>query len=336
MLCRKAGEAVGMVIAWPLSKIGLGKGAGAVSGVLSSITAAGPGYFCEMGSGGQAPNLDSIYDDNATQVCDGKQDGYQQKLNDASTKWHAACAATTPPATCQDPNVLTQQTEMTYDDTKLGLSDIANLKSLAADVDGWYQKKRDFDYDDCKKDEKKEAKKKTEAKVNSEKSSSGDNSDKTPKKVDPDWKNGVDNAQFISLLEGDTSTLKIGPRGVHVGAFRDRRAVTPAEPTSASTAFAQAEFFYDCSGEWNSGSCNNEKGTNESAMWHFRWRARLRRYTRPNAIAQAAEELALGDLIAHARKFPLYSTDGYNERLRLQLQNAALSNVTDPRQLIVH
>jgi hypothetical protein len=39
---------------------------------------------------------------------------------------------------------------------------------------------------------------------------------------------------------------------------------------------AQAEYFYDCEGAWTSASCNG-KSADELALWHFRWRARLRR-----------------------------------------------------------
>src|SRR5262249_55414937 len=143
----------------------------------------------------------------------------------------------------------------------------------------------------------------------------------------------VQNSQFISLIEGDTATLKFGPRGVKVGAFKSKKARDPAEPTSAKFSFAQAEFFYDCSGAWNTSSCNNEKGTNESAMWHFKWRARLRRYTEPNIIAQATVLGAVADFGWQAKRFPLYAKDPFNEIVRLRLQGLALT--TDPNETFV-
>jgi hypothetical protein len=57
-----------------------------------------------------------------------------------------------------------------------------------------------------------------------------------------------------------------------VGAFRST--IDFRIPTSASFSLAQAEFFYDCSGSWQ--SCNQG-----DPMWKFRWRARLRRYNAP-------------------------------------------------------
>ncbi|HVW29677.1 MAG TPA: hypothetical protein VHC69_30145 [Polyangiaceae bacterium] len=334
MLCRKAGEAVAMVIAWPLSKVHLGQGASLFKGMLSSITEAGSGYFCEMGSGGQAPDLDSIYSDNAKQVCDKKQSNNQQQYDDASAKWHQACDATNPPATCMDPDPLgDDKTSMSYDDKKLTLSQINNLKSLENDVDHWHGEVENFDDDQCNKDQKQQMKQQTQTQQGNQ--NNGNNSNKTPKKVDPNWKNGVQNAQFMSLIEGDTSTLKIGPRGVKVGAFKDHRVNDPQEPLSAKSSFAQAEFFYDCSGDWDSSSCNNEDETHESAMWHFRWRARLRRYTEPNTIAKAVTIGALADFGNQFRRFPLYSTDIGNEQLRLKLQQVALAGVSDTKEMLI-
>jgi hypothetical protein len=336
MLCRKAGEAVATVIGWPLSIIpGLDKGMSLLRGILGSITESGAAYFCEMGSGGKAPNLDSIYDNNAKQVCDRTQDGNQKKYDQASAAWHQACNATNPPATCNDPDPLTgDQSSMTFDQQKLSLADINHLKSLENDVDHWHQEQENFDYDQCKKDQKKQMQQ-TQTKQQSNTSNNSGN--KKPMMVKTDWKNGVNNSQFLSLITGETKTLEIGVRGVKVGAFKDHRQNDPAKPPSMKFSFAQAEFFYDCSGDWDSSSCNNEEDTHESAMWHFRWRARLRRFNEPNAVAKVATDGALLDFGNQFRRWSLFSTDRGNEMLRLKLQQVALSGVRDAKEvLIIH
>ena len=40
-------------------------------------------------------------------------------------------------------------------------------------------------------------------------------------------------------------------------------------------AWAQAEMFYDCGTTW--AKCNGD----DEAMWHFKWRPRLRRFNQP-------------------------------------------------------
>jgi hypothetical protein len=337
VLCKKAGEAVAMVIAWPLSVIpGISEGMSLFKGMLGDITEAGSGYFCEMGSGGKAPDLDSMYDKNAKKVCDDKESGNQKKYDQASAAWHQACSATNPPATCTDPDPLLNgdQSTMTYDDKKLSLSDINNLKSLENDVDHWHDEVKNFDDGQCKKDEKKNMKQKTQT---SQKNTSNSSGNKKPMMTKTDWKNGVNNAQFLSLITGEPNILDIGPRGVKVGAFKDKRQKDPQKPLSTRFSFAQAEFFYDCSGEWDTSSCNNEEGTHESAMWHFKWRARLRRFNEPNAVAKIATDGALIDFGNQFRRFPLYSTDLGNEMLRVKLQEIALGGaLTAKDTLVIH
>jgi len=335
MLCGKAGEAAAMVIAWPLEKIGLGKGASMFEGFMSKIARAGSGYFCEMGSGGNAPDLDSIYDDQAKDTCSKRQEQMQIDYNKLTTDWHTACSKTNPPASCMDPDPFTNETSMTYDETKLTLSEISNLKSLAAKVDAKYQDIKNFEDEKCQKDEKKNMKEKTE--VPESKNSSSNSGNKKPMMTKKDYKNGVKNSQFMSLIYGETDFLGAGPRGVKVGAFKDRRVKEPAEPKSANISFAQAEFFYDCSGEWDTGSCNNEGGTHESAMWHFKWRARLRRYNAPNSYFDTALKLAVGEYGINAARFiPGMRFSGIgNSKLRLEIADAAKSSISDAKNNLV-
>jgi hypothetical protein len=134
----------------------------------------------------------------------------------------------------------------------------------------------EFDLEKCKKDKQQQ--------VDDEKRRSGANSGKeprknkngqgmTPKKVAPDFKNGSRQAQFIGLSHGRRQLLEGALSGVRAGAWRSRETIEI--PESGLHAFSQAEYFFDCKGKWTADDCN---GSGESAMWRFRWRARLVRF----------------------------------------------------------
>ncbi len=103
--------------------------------------------------------------------------------------------------------------------------------------------------------------------------------DKTPSKVKQDWHNGIKDAQIASLVYSDTnkSNSTYSARFVSIGS---RGNVTMSDPTFYQLiSWAQAEFFYDCKGDWGTDSCN---GTDD-AMWNFHWRARFRLFN-PDAF----------------------------------------------------
>ncbi len=95
----------------------------------------------------------------------------------------------------------------------------------------------------------------------------------TPKKLSPGWQNGVDAAQLNSIAFGRGAGLQAGEQGVRAGAWNQAPAGGAAR---GEQGFAQAEFFFDCTGRWSSASCNGP-ASSELALWNFRWRARLRR-----------------------------------------------------------
>ena len=78
---------------------------------------------------------------------------------------------------------------------------------------------------------------------------------------------------MIGLSHGRRELLELAPVGVKAGAWRSRERIEI--PESGLHAFSQAEYFFDCKGKWTSDDCN---GSGESAMWRFRWRARLVRF----------------------------------------------------------
>jgi hypothetical protein len=97
----------------------------------------------------------------------------------------------------------------------------------------------------------------------------------TPKKVLASFRNGVADGELVGLGYGDPKLLDLAPQFVKLGEWKHREDISRDE--IAELAVAQAEFFYDCDGAWTSKSCNGPGANDELAMWHFRWRARLRR-----------------------------------------------------------
>jgi hypothetical protein len=90
-------------------------------------------------------------------------------------------------------------------------------------------------------------------------------------KLVDDWKNGDSKAQIIGVSYGDTSFLEYSPKLVKIGSWEHEIEVTV--PVAGKLDVSQAEFFYDCNKQWHSDACKNG-----DPMWHFRWRARLRRF----------------------------------------------------------
>ena len=96
-----------------------------------------------------------------------------------------------------------------------------------------------------------------------------------------------------------------------IGALNNSKAGNIDIPTSAKLLWSQAEYFYDCSGPWTGNDCNCARGDGEESMWHFRWRARLRRYNRPYSnlefldVVEAPWHLSFSSAYARALAHPL-------------------------------
>jgi len=93
-----------------------------------------------------------------------------------------------------------------------------------------------------------------------------------------DLRNGSKEGQFIAGVLGDESRLRKDSKLVRIGAFNAKQMPTQIDPENARLpAWAQAEMFFDCGAEWMSEHCNGD----DEAMWHFKWRPRLRRFNQP-------------------------------------------------------
>jgi hypothetical protein len=285
-LCGKAGAAVGSLID-SLIPIDLGDASGLFSGIMEDVAKAGGSWFCELGGSGSPPNFDDLTNKTANKQCDEKKEGLQKQLDKDTSDWRAACGSAGVSCTLEfndpldpDSGIKSVMSGAKYDELvkstkpadKATLSDLQSKQAARdksqADVDN-------FKKSQCVKDEKKQINDKLK-KVPPAPASNGNGME--PMKVKKDWKNGIGAAQTLSLVNGEDSLLKRSPHGVRVGAQKDKRANVKIEtPEEAKYAYAQGEYFYDCDSVWTDEKCNKD----EEAMWHFRWRARLRRYNNP-------------------------------------------------------
>jgi hypothetical protein len=282
--------------------------ADAISGSIGKLVSAGGAYFCEMGTGGGAPDISSDLNKGAEDACDEERARLVREANQARQKYDDACMR----YNCSfGTPTEAEQTE---------------LDALARDRDVAQQKVDDFDYDQCVEEKKQEARDTFNQKTGGgEQAQSKNGQGMTPKKVRDGWKNGIRDAQVIAVATGNLDSLKAAETGGRAGAWKTP--LTFQIPTSARFSLAQAEFFYDCDGAWDANDCNGGGET----MWRFRWRARLRRYNAPfegmNEITNVmAGAEALRNLIGGAGSIGFQNADLYLE----------LTQVVGRRELIIH
>jgi len=289
-LCREAGESGPRLIEWMIESITGKKIPDEVTSRFDHLIGKGiekgGAYFCELGSGANTPpDFGSELDSAAKDSCKDDIRELKNKAGQASSEYeracrdyHAACAGGSDKALSS-----AQQNEL------------SRLQSQKANADSAVS---GFDDKKCKEDKRAQSEKRMKDRGGASKPAPmSDGKDMTPKQVNARYLNGGDDSQLLAVARGNKSSLRVAPRGVRIGAWTK----TGGEPTSVtdSFGFAQAEFFYDCNGAWKSESCNGSKRDEGYAMWHFRWRARLRRYNSGNnpSIEHLSSVLAGADLL---------------------------------------
>jgi hypothetical protein len=128
-----------------------------------------------------------------------------------------------------------------------------------------------LDKDECIKDAMKDIE--TDLDKQNASQSNVDGNGKTSKRVFWGAKNGNGYFQIYSVLVGNDEWPKKAERGVKIAAWN--KATPMPDIPWGKVAFAQAEFYYDESGEWDD--------YKEDAMWNMYWRARLRRIKTPSS-----------------------------------------------------
>jgi hypothetical protein len=104
--------------------------------------------------------------------------------------------------------------------------------------------------------------------------------------------NGNDWLQIwaVSAMPVDSDTLasrivRVPARVFGRGAEADAQAASRGDSSALHVFTAQAEFYYDCAGVWESNYCNKAG----AALYQMRWRARLRRFHHVNVLGDLSQ-----------------------------------------------
>ncbi|MBX3204910.1 MAG: hypothetical protein KF764_07565 [Labilithrix sp.] len=307
-LCKEAGHAAGWLSTWAIGKGGLGSVNGKASSWLGDkfawLASTSPMYFCELGSATGDPDMSELFADSAEKRCaNGNKDKEQRSLDDTEDAWQDKCREYGVTCTGRDEkgqpidkgaqqgraSTPAEQAEL----DRLRLVRDQNARALREFKDAFGD---DVDADDrakCEKwaaDDAKRRQREQNALAREQRQQQGDGdgeNDVTPKKVDPDFRNGHGDAQVAGGALVDASRLRRSSRLVRVGAWDRSRKADRAPEGAELPSWAQAEFFYDCAGTW--ARCDED----EDAMWHLKWRPRLRRWNEPMALDAAIAEMGL-------------------------------------------
>lgn len=341
-LCYEAGRAFAELLWWAvpdfLQDMKGGTAGDRFAGVVGKIVDRGGAYFCENGSGGSAPNLDDVLDDTANEHCDAKRDDLAQKYQEANSAWHAKCSEYG--VVCTDPVFFGGPASMGDTSSVTPASRRTELNDLKTGRDDAQTKYEEFDWGACKNQKMGDMRNDIQNNGGQQSSGGGSSENMTPKKTKADWRNGVKPTQVMGWALGDKRFIRMAPKGVKVGAMRSRTDEIET-PHGADFASSQAEYFYDCPGEWQGNQCNGQhRDDNEDAMWHFKWRARFRRYNRPYDNLSSFIEVpyaipAHAALVAAAfNSRTLELTSPGNIQLKAEL--AKFWNVTDTIDVTLH
>jgi hypothetical protein len=286
-LCKEAGEAVTGILLWAMPGSIPAVVTDRAKSLIGKAVEAGGVFFCEFGKGTPA-NFEGDVDNAVNDQCGKEKGELSGKVDQAESKYLARCRALG--ASCDGGN----------ESGKLSAAQQAELANLRAARDSAFSEVGKFDEKTCREKKKAEA----DAKMKQQggggagaapKPSQADLDAMRPAKIAASYKNGVDGAQILAVSKGSDALLSIAPTGVQAGAWNRGQPIDI--PATAYFSFAQAEYFYDCSGKWGSTDCNGADPDGAEAMWHFRWRARLRRYNAPfgtsgNGLDNLSEGLA--------------------------------------------
>lgn len=288
-LCREAGESGPRLIEWMIESL-------THTSIPDQLTSRfdhligkgiekGGAYFCELGTGASTPpDFGDELDSAAKESCNNEIGGLKSKADQARSDYERTCRSYGAACGGGSNKALTSAQQ----------NELSRLQSQQVNAESAVSS---FDDKKCKQDKRTQADERMKGQGAAGKPPMNDGKDMTPKQVSTRFQNGGDDAQLLSVAKGNTASLRVAPRGVRIGAWTNHGG--EAKSVTDSFGFAQAEFFYDCAGAWKSESCNGSKRDEGYALWHFRWRARLRRYNSGNSpsIEHISSVLAGADLL---------------------------------------
>lgn len=345
-LCKEAGRAAGGLATWAIGKGGLGAVDSDASSWLEDsfgkIASTSPMYFCEIGSATGDPDMSELFDDAAEKRCaNASEENEQKSLTETENAWQQKCReygvtctgtdekgkplekGTQEGTTSPDKQAELDRLRLSRDQNARALREFKeatktdpNFSLLRSSCEKWAvddAKRRQREQNDLAKEQRQQAGEDGENNV-------------APKKVDPDFHNGHEDAQVMGGALLDTSRLRRSSRLVRVGAWQNAKRGDRAPAVAELPSWAQAEYFYDCAGTWE--QCDDD----ENAMWHLKWRPRLRRWNEPMPLPAAIAMMGLAtsinpDLVrfnvdAVARPVGAYSP---NPALRAELDRARVA-----------
>ena len=348
-LCKEAGHAAGWLSTWAIGQAGLGKidsdGSTWLGNKFAWVASTSPQYFCELGSATGDPDMSELFAESAKDHCEnGSAEKEQRSLGDTESAWQEKCRAygVTCTGTDDKGNHLEKGTQRgaATPAQQAELDQLRLVRDQQARSAREYKERfgkgvsiahqgecRKWAVDDAKRRQREQSDLAQQQRQQDPKSASGGENDVTPKKVDPDFKNGHVDAQVAGGALVDASRLRRSSRLVRVGAWDRSKAGTRTPEGAELPSWAQAEFFYDCAGKWE--QCNED----EDAMWHLKWRPRLRRWNEPVTLDAAIAEMGLAgstrlDLARFAERARAMPAGAYapNAELREELDRALVAS----------
>lgn len=373
ILCGNAGKALPKIGEWILGKVGIpgGEALSWVGDGMAEIAAADPEGFCGLessGGSGSGANgklggaTDAQFRKGAEKRCENLNGGENDRrsFEDKEKQWLDACIAVrvtcegTDPATGEHLKLgrQTGQVRPTKEIDAFALERLRHerdqaLRSLTDLVPrvldfslnpsrciAWAiadEKIRHADQAQLLKQQQAQGGAAPSANNGSQSSSGGIAS----RRVVSSWHNGANEAQIIGAVRGDASRLRAAGQLVRIATV-PKGTPKPVDSEAATMpAWAQAELFYDCGGAWS--DCNKD----QEAMWHFKWRARLRRVNQPtdSTLPRVASELGsppprvMPEAFADRLSQEALGSGGFNSNQALRIQlSKALENQTTRSQ----
>lgn len=309
-LCKEAGHAAGFISSWAIGRAGLGTihsdGSTWLGNKFAWVASTSPQYFCELGSATGDPDLSELFAESAKDRCEnGSAEKELRSLGDTEDAWQEKCRAYSVTCTGTDDKgnhlekgtqpgaVATPAQQAELDQLRLVRDQQARSareyeERFGDGVGGGEEAEcRTWAVDDAKRRQREQDALAKQQRQRAPSGASDGENDVTPKKVAPDFHNGHVDAQVAGGALVDASRLRRSSRLVRIGAWDRSKAASPTPEGAELPSWAQAELFYDCAGKWE--RCNED----EDAMWHLKWRARLRRWNEPVELDAAIAEMGL-------------------------------------------